>query len=490
MSMPDRLPGSLQEDLLTLLVHSDEHGRVIANLVDPTLFEGDYRVIAERAVDYWRRYSKAPGPHMADLLSDILESKHDRRAGTFRAILVDMLRLSEAINAKYAIDRTRLWVQARRFIAGVLEMAKRLSTRQEEIAVPEVQEMMVELLRTRDFTFDRGLSLNDTAALVDFLRNQATEFSVGIPELDARNLAPMRGAVVLLIASTGIGKSWGLIHLAKMALMQRKRVLYVSLELSEGELLMRFYQAFFSVAERALRDPVVVSVIEKDSLGKLSEINREEVVPEFSFYDRAGRLDQNLEDELEVRRTLMQGKFKNIAIKRFPTRALSVAELRSYLDSLEAAGFAPDVLIVDYIGIMRTDAKDHRISLGRIFEDFRGLCIERNIAGITAQQLNREAGKSARGGQTNVAEDWSLIGTADVCISINATSVEKRFGLARLFVEKSRRTRDRFGVLLSQNYDIGQFVLGSAPLDETRYEELFDAYSRDGGEEVGGGEEE
>lgn len=482
MPVSDRLAGSLQEDLLTLLVHSDEHGKVVAGLVDPALFEGDYRVVAERAVDYWARYSRPPGPHMADLLSDILEAKHDRRAATFRSILVEMLRLYEAINAKYVVDRTRAFVRMQRFQAAVLDSARKLNS-QREVALPEVEEMWGELLRARDSTVDRGVSLNDTSKLVDFLRNQATEFNTGIPELDARGIAPMRGAVMLGIASTGIGKSWLLIHLAKMALMQRKRVFYASLELSEGELMARFYQAFFSVTERALREPMRVSMIEKDSFGRLSAFSREEITPEFSFDS------PNLEDELEVRRSLMQGKFSNIEIKRFATRGLTVAGLRGYLDQLESAGFVPDVLILDYIGIMQTDAKDHRVSLGRMFEDFRGLCIERNVAGITAQQLNREAGKSARGGQTNVAEDWSLIGTADVCLSVNATSAEKRLGLARLFVEKSRRTRDRFGVLLTQNYDTGQFVLGSSPFEEARYDDLFGALSREDGDAGDEGEE-
>lgn len=479
MAIPERLAGSLQEDLLTLLTHSDEHGRAVANLVDPALFEGDYRIVAERAVDYWARYAKAPGAHMADLLSDILESKHDRRAGTFRGILIEMLRLSEAINPKYAVDSLRSFIRVQKFQSAVLETARKIQS-QRELAIPEVEEMWGDLLRTRDATLDRGVTLNDTDKLIDFLRNTATEFSVGIDELDARGIAPMRGAVMLLIASTGIGKSWGLIHLAKRALMQRKKVFYASLELSEGELLMRFYQAFFSVTDRALKEPLYVSALEKDSYGRLSEITREEIKPEFSLDS------ENLEDELEVRRQLMQGRFKNMEIKRFPTRGLTVNMLRGYLDALEAAGFVPDVLILDYIGIMKTDTKDPRVSLGHAFADFRGLCVERNMAGITAQQINREGGKSARGGQTNVAEDWSLIGTSDICISVNATSAEKKYGFARVFVEKARRARDRFGVLITQNYDIGQFILESVPFDEQRYDELFGAYSREeGGSEEG-----
>jgi len=478
MAVPDRLPGSLQENLLTLLVHSDEHGKIVAGMVDPALFEGDYRVVAERAVDYWARYRRAPGAHMADLLSDILESKHDRRAGTFRSVLVEMLRLSEAINAKYAVDSLRAFVRVQKFQGAVIETARKIQA-QRELALPEVEEMWADLLRARDATFERGVSLNDTGRLVAFLRGSAVEFTTGIEPLDRRGIAPMRGAVMLLIAPTGIGKSWGLIHLAKRALMQRKRVLYITLEMSEEDVLMRFYQSFFSVTERDFRDPVLVRTLELDAVDKLSEIGVEEVAPEFSLDS------ENLEDELETRRALMEGKFKNIEIKRFPTRGLTVNQLRAYMDALEAAGFIPDVLILDYIGIMKTDLRDHRVSLGATFADFRGLCVERNIAGITAQQVNREGGKAKRASQFDIAEAWSLAADADNTISISATEAEMRAGLARLFVEKARRARGKFGVLVTQCYDIGQFVLDAIALDERRYDALFDRKEREEGEEDG-----
>ena len=46
---------SHQEDLITMLCHSDAHGKVVAGLVDPELFDGDYKLIAERVIEYWKR---------------------------------------------------------------------------------------------------------------------------------------------------------------------------------------------------------------------------------------------------------------------------------------------------------------------------------------------------------------------------------------------------------------------------------------------------
>lgn len=472
--MADRLPGTQQENLLTLLCHSSEHGRVVADMVDPALFEGDYRLIAERVVEYWQRYSEPPGPHVADLLSEIFDNPGDRRAQTYRDIIFQMLRLSEGINARFAVDQLRTFIKVQRFRGLVLESARRLEA-QRELALPEVEEMWADLLRARDETLERGLTLNDTARLVNYLQSRSGEFKTGIPELDSSGIVPVRTETMLLLASTGIGKTWALIHLAKRALMERKRVLYVSVELGEEVLGIRFWQAFFGVTKRQAKQPIIIPVLEKDSYGRLIGLDREEIAPEFSLDSEV------LEDELAVRRELMEGKFRNLVIKRFPTRSLTVSGLDAYMDALAATGFEPDVLVLDYIGKMKTDAKDHRISLGRTFEDFYGLCVRRNLAGITAQQASKEGGRSRRTTQFNVAEDWSLIGTTDVAISISATNAEKRRGLARLYVEKGRNERDRFGVLITQNYPTGQFVIDSAPLD-ARYDDLFRDVQEDGEE--------
>ena len=133
----------LQENLITLLCHSDEHGRIVSNFVEAALFEGDYRVIAERAIDYWKRHGKAPGAHTPDLVADILEDKNNRRAKTFRSIILDMLRLHADINTDYVINQMKTFTRMQQFKAAVLKSAERLSS-QQELAIEEVEEINVE----------------------------------------------------------------------------------------------------------------------------------------------------------------------------------------------------------------------------------------------------------------------------------------------------------------------------------------------------------
>ncbi len=462
----EKLGGTLQENLITLLCHSDEHGKVVANFVDPSAFEGDYRVIAERAVDYWKRQGKSPGVHADDLVADIIEDKGDRRGNNFRNILISMLQLSESINAEYVVKQLRTFVRMQQFKEAVIRSSERLASKQ-ELAIDEVEEMWADLIRARDITLDPGMALTDLERVLTYIQYQSLEFKTGIIELDEAGVTPSRGTIMLLLAVTGLGKSWGLVHLGRQAIMQRKRVLHVSLEMSEEEVALRYYQSFFAITKRE-KTGIKVSRLQKDKNGRLKDITSDELEPEFALTSDAIRT------ELEAHGGWMQGRFKNMLIKRFPTRSLSVNKLEAFIDNLETAnGFIPDMILLDYIGIMHTNVDNHRVSLGRVMEDLRGFAVERNVAMVTAQQISREGAKARRASKTHISEDWSLVGTADQAITLSATETESRLGLARLFVEKARGERDKFGVLITQNYDTGQFVLESAPLDEPRYMDLI-----------------
>jgi len=151
-----------------------------------------------------------------------------------------------------------------------------------------------------------------------------------------------------------------------------------------------------------------------------------------------------------------------LVIRQFPTGALTVRELKAYLDSLEMSQrIVPDLLLVDYADLMSVGTRDYRHELSTLYKDLRGLAVERNIAVATASQANRESsGKKFITGR-GVAEDFSKIATADVVITYNRTEAEMRLGTARLYVDKGRNEEDKFSVLIAQNYKTGQFCLGS-----------------------------
>ena len=467
----DRPTIAVQENLLSLLLHNDEHGRTIAAMVDPLLFEGDYRILAERAIAYWRQHRKAPKLHSADLVAELLEDRTNRRANVFRHILSDLMELSKHVNTAYVLDQLRKFTRLQKMKGAVLQSLERINS-MEELAIEEVELLWQELLRTREISFDAGVRLNDYHGMLNWMNLRSTEFDTGIKELDDAFVTPARDQVLLLLGGAGRGKSWFLTHVGRRALMRGQKVVHITLELSQDQVQQRYYQGLFSVPKRGYDDALTVQTrtLLRDSKGKLDDFGSENVNPEFALDSDIIRLELDARiDQVPS----MSGRMQDVIVKGFPMRSVTVNDIAVYLDELEVTErFIPDMVILDYIGVLKTDSKNHRISLGREFENFRGLCGERHVAGVTAHQISKLGVMKGNTASVHIAEDWSMVGTADVILAFSCTDDEFQYGLARLYVAKARDEQDKFGVLLTQNYTIGQFVLNSMPLPYQDYEEL------------------
>jgi hypothetical protein len=239
--------------------------------------------------------------------------------------------------------------------------------------------------------------------------------------------------------------------------------------------MQRYYLALWSITKRQAKD-LENTVFILDEHGRLKNIEFKKFQPTFTFNS------PYISDELSMRIASMSNLLVNIDVKKFPMRSLTMSGLRAYLDNLEVAyNFIPDMLILDYIGIMQTDAKNHRISLGRTFEEFKGLCEERQCAGVTAHQVSRIGATAHRVSTTHVAEDWSLIATADIALTFSQSKDEEKFNLARLYVDKARSDLGKFGCIITQNYQIGKFCQESHLLGNTYFEILEKIVKEKGG---------
>ena len=204
---------------------------------------------------------------------------------------------------------------------------------------------------------------------------------------------------------------------------------------------------------------VRIPVLEHDDAGKLTGISVDE---------REGwaHLPTDREGVRKLKRRL--AKFharRNLLIKQFPTSQLTHQQLVAYLDALQSVHhFTPDLLIVDYHKLMALDVRNLRLELGAAYERLRGLAVERNMAVGIAAQMNREAVKATQSDESHVGEDISIMGTSDVAVFYNQTEAEHELGTARLWMAKGRDDRSRYSVLITQAYEIGQFVLTSHAL--------------------------
>jgi hypothetical protein len=468
--MPETIARSLQENLITILAYDKTHGKVIAQMLDINLMEGDYRLIAERCIEYWRQYDTPPEDHLADLFADILEDKHNRRGKVITRHLKAMIALSESMNTQYVMNQLRDHHELQRIKAAIVESAEKINNN-EQMALGEVKEIWHALLRKQSIDFNPGMRLNDISPVLARLHELATEFRTGIHELDKRGIVPQRGKLLLLGGAAGRGKTWGLIHIGKQALMDRKKVLHISAEIDEEEVVGRYYQSLFSVPKRDT-GAIEITQLEKD-IDALEGFKRVVYTPTFNLMSGTAQI------ELQSHWEHLGKKGENFIVKRFKPNEITGNALRAYLDTLETTeGFVPDLIIFDYLGLMKIDPKDKRGSLGFNCVELRSVAIERNCAMVTAHQLSKKGEEAPMAKGTHISEDWSIMGTADVVIIYSVTDLEFRYGLGRLYVAKARSEEDRFAILITQSYKVGQFCLESMFL-QRRYSEIFKDFTAD-----------
>lgn len=453
-----RLQGSLEENILTLLVWSDEHAASLAMQISPDLFSTKaYRKIASKAVEYLLAYSRAPGVHMSDLLEDDLRRGDDGKL--LARTLADMQTLRAALQPTYVLSELAKFVALRKLTMAISDAADAVDRGDIEAAERALGERDVVQASSS------GIWLHDSQNMLRFLdENEGDYFSSGIPDLDARGIRPSRKALFVAMGAKGIGKSFWAVEIGKAGIMHRKSVLHISLENSEEETAKRYTQAFFAMVA-GKSETIRVPVFRKTQLGQFLNIDFDTRVAEGINADNRGSVARKL-DAMKTRPKLL--------IKEFPTGGLSIAGLNSYLDQISRThNFRPDLLIVDSGNKMSFRSEFMRTDIGRNFTMLRGMCVARNIAGFTTTHTNRKGDLTKIvSGAAHIGEDYSILGTADVVCAISKTRSEKENGLARIVVDKCRTGPDKWIAMISQNYATAQFCLDSVYFGKDVAEEV------------------
>ncbi len=472
--MADLTSNALQENLLTLLSYDDKYAPIIRGSVEPHMFGGLYNEIIVRIYTYIDKEGVPPKDHLPDLLEDKLTGKKKREVHLYEDIIYNVKELSEGINAEYVMGQLENFVRRQSLKLIAIDLAKELQ-KDTEASLEEADRLISNARIATLKVFEPGTNLANVKDVLRFLDMQIQSFPLGIHELDIRGIGPVPKELLLLIAPSKKGKSWWLIFLGKMALVHNYKVSHVTLEMSEERVTMRYMQTFFALSKR-----------DKDIKNRVRfKRNKRNRIKDFEYFTAKANLSLT-DPKITKKLTKLIKKWgkkvlKNIYIKEFPTSTLSVSQLKAYLDNLAITKkFHPDLLIIDYPDLMKLDSANLRLELDQIFKELRGIAVERNIAVAVVSQSHRSAEKIKQVGADNVAEAYSKIAHADCIITYSQTDDEKTYGLARLFVAGSRNDEDKFTIVISQNYAMGQFAIDST-MQTRDYWELLEGTTKEEG---------
>lgn len=470
-----QLSSAKQEALIALLCYDTTPGgpSFLLAIVPPEQYDPYYRDLAEQAALHIEKYGRPPGEHTIDLILTLKE-RNPESADIYDKIFQSLQVTKDGVDREFVIAEASLFARYQRLKRGVTTAVKHLQQGVGEGEILEAEAALRGSLEATVNLVDPGCFIHDTKRSLAFLDKRHEAFPTGIKEIDQKGLGPGRKRLHVMMGQTGMGKSWWLIHLAKQALLHSMSVVYVTCELSEMDVCQRYIQSVLGLSTEP-DEKCVYRIFESDELGRFEKMTQKTVKAKGSFKDEGIRV--YLEKKVGALR-----RRAPLVIREFPSGTLSANELEAYLDHLAMVhSLVPDLLIIDYADEMQIDENNYRLSVAALYRRLRALAQKRNLAVATASQGNREGGKVKIQRTSHLAESHAKGTIADIVITYNQTDSEHELQLARLFMAKGRSARDRFTILISQAYELGQFVVDSAGM-VTRYWDAIHDLNGDGKE--------
>jgi len=412
---------SIQRGILYLLKSDKDFYNQIVNLVQPDYFEYPaHSNIFTSVKDYHEKYHKLPTDDF--IVQEIKKKKSESEAlsdYTDELYRINNLDTSSTDNPDYFLDLIESFAKKEAMKKAILDcvvLVKEGKVEETEAVVRKALTVSRDVDTGQDYftnVTDRWKRMLDTSRKVKYRTfipsiTNALEGGLGCKELS------------MVVAPPGVGKSLFLVNQAVESMMEGRKVLYVSLEMSEDKSAQRFDSVMTLLPQRSLPvDPTAIT----------------ERLEMFSNEFPDGRL----------------------VIKEFPTGCATVNTIRSLLVQLKNyEDFEPDVLVVDYLELLRAtqEGMAEYQAQQRIAEELRGLAVQNNFLVWTATQTNRQGRLVKLITDAELGDSYGKIRTCDFAVSLNQTEQEFDEGVMRLYVMKSRNSRQRFVVPMEVDYQV------------------------------------
>ena len=234
------------------------------------------------------------------------------------------------------------------------------------------------------------------------------------------------GELGVVVAPSGVGKTWILTAIGAEAVRNGLSVVHYTMELSEHYVGARYDTVFTGIPSVELKD------------------KKEEV----------------------------KGKIKNLRgkllIKYFPPKGVTVKKLQTHIEKMITLDNKPDVIIVDYADLLLSHSNKSDSTYaeqGGVYIDLRGMSGELEIPIWTASQTNRSAIDSEVIEADKIADSYAKVMNADFIMSWSRKSKDKLNDTARAHIMKNRFGPDGITFPCKMNTNTGYIEVyeGNSP---------------------------
>jgi replicative DNA helicase len=396
MSVVDNLAKyghSFQSKVISALIVDAKILNKLSDIVDSKFFESDAnKWIVDEIISYHDKYKKPP-------TLDVFKSKvADLENPILKKTVVDQLRnvftQIGTVDIEYISDEFTSFCINQNLKQVILKSVDLLK--------------LGEYDRIKDHV-DKALKVGTNIDLgLDYVEDfdkrydeeNRTTISTGWKVIDdLMNGGLGGGELGVIVAPSGVGKTWLLTCIGANAVKQGKTVVHYSMELSEDYVGQRY-------------DTVFTHIPTADHKEKREEIK-----------EKIGHLPGKL------------------IIKYFPPRGVSRKQLQRHIEQMTAAGNKPDLVICDYADLLLSSSGNSDSTYqeqGGVYIELRGMSGELQIPIWTASQTNRSAIDSEVIEADKIADSYAKVMNADFIVSWSRKAKDKLNNTARAHVMKNR----------------------------------------------------
>ncbi len=416
--------------ILTQLINNKTYFKKIMHHIEPEYFEFilDKRIF-KFIKNYSAKYFDAPTPIiMKNALSklDLTEDSYIQYIDEY----VELLNEGEIVPIEPMLDKTEEFIKDMS-LKGAINKTITIYKGESEETVDSIPDLLRNALAVSiedshgEFYFNKEAAAkrrdayNNPASKINFKIKKCNEITSGGVE---------RKALHCLVAGPNVGKSAWLISLAADYVEMGRNVLYVTCEMSQTQIGIRFDARF---------------------------LNRET--------SEIPKMDEDLYfSKLEG----MEDKYGSLIIKEYPTNELNAAKLDILLDELYTkTEFKPDVVFIDYLGICSSYYLKDRGNLGtyytKVAEEFRASAQRKDYVLWTASQMTTDALDHTDPGLKHIGYGQGIAKTSDLVWFGIRTEELDALGQLLIKQEKTRYHKERI-VRFTIGFDIGHMKMHDA----------------------------
>jgi len=382
-------PVEIEDMILSHIMYEESFSRKVIPHIESKIFtDASVKIVFDEIHKYTQKYQSLP---TKEALALGIEVRTDLDEDSVQAACAKMQECytdynsNKAIDLEWLTDTTEKYVQERAVYLAIMDSIEVIDDSDKPNSeIPEI------LNNALSVCFDAHVGhdyFNMAEDRYDFYHRDTPRIPFDIDMINkVLGGGIPKKTLTVLLASTGVGKTVNMCHMAAASVSAGRNTLYITMEMAEER-----------ISERI--DANLLNV----TMSELEEMSRKDYLAKMKVVEDSSPAE--------------------LFVKEYPPVSAHAGHFESLLRELKIKkNFVPEIIFVDYLGICAAQrhakGDNSNTTLKKISEELRAIAVTHDCALITGAQTNRGGYSDSDFGLDSAADSFGLTMTADVIFGL------------------------------------------------------------------------